>query len=93
MFAPEAYARAVRRRAADIKSGKFVVVSFDTLPPQLKLLKEGLATTLVGQRPYKMGTGSIDLLNTLSKGGSVPKITDTGVDVVTAANVDSFLNK
>jgi ribose transport system substrate-binding protein len=93
MFAPEAYQRALKSRADDIKSGKFVVVSFDTLLPQLKLLKEGYATTLVGQRPYAMGVDSIDDLNTLSKGGHVPKITDTGTDIVTSANVDQFIAK
>jgi ribose transport system substrate-binding protein len=93
MFAPAAYARALRSRKADIQSGKFVVVSFDTLVPQLKLLKEGYATVLIGQRPYAMGVGSIDMLNTLSNGGTVPKITDTGTDVVTKDNVSTFLAK
>ena len=51
MFAPEGYIRAVKNKAADIKSGKCVIVSFDTLPSQVKLLKEGYATTLIGQRP------------------------------------------
>ena len=91
MFAPEAYIRAVKSRAADIKSGKFVVVSFDTLPAQLKLLKDGYATTLIGQRPFAMGTGSIDDLDKLSKGETVPPVTDTGVDVVDASNVATFL--
>jgi ribose transport system substrate-binding protein len=93
MFAPEAYARALRNRAADIKTGKFVVVSFDTLPSQLKLLKDGSATTLVGQRPYAMGAGSIEQLEILSKGGTVPPVTDTGVDIVTSSNVDSFIKQ
>jgi ribose transport system substrate-binding protein len=93
MFAPAAYARALKSRKADIAAGKFVVVSFDTLLPQLKLLKEGYATTLVGQRPYAMGTGSIDELNTLTQGGKVPPITDTGTDVVSASNVDAFIAK
>jgi ribose transport system substrate-binding protein len=91
MFAPEAYIRAIKGKAADIKAGKFVVVSFDTLQPQLKLLKEGYATTLIGQRPYAMGTGSIDELDKLSKGETVPPVTDTGVDVVDASNVATFL--
>jgi ribose transport system substrate-binding protein len=93
MFAPAAYSRALKKRFADIKSGKFVVVSFDTLPSQLKLLKEGYATALVGQRPYAMGVDSIDQLNTLSTGGKVPPITDTGTDVVTKANVTAFMSK
>ena len=90
MFAPEAYIRALKSKAADLKSGKFVIVSFDTLPTQIKLLKDGYATTLVGQRPLAMGTGSIDQLDTLSKGGKVPPITDTGVDVVDASNGAAF---
>jgi ribose transport system substrate-binding protein len=93
MFAPEAYSRAVKSRAADIKSGKFVVVSFDTLPAQVKLLSEGFATTLIGQRPLAMGTGSIDMLEKLSKGESIPPVVDTGVDVVDASNVATFMEK
>ena len=90
MFAPEAYMRALKNKAADIKSGKFVIVSFDTLPAQIKLLKDGYATTLVGQRPLAMGTGSIDQLEKLSKGEKVPPVTDTGVDIVDASNVAKF---
>ena len=90
MFAPEAYMRALKNKAADLKSGKFVIVSFDTLPAQIKLLKEGYATTLVGQRPFKMGTDSITTLEKLTKGEKVPAVIDTGVDVVDASNVDKF---
>lgn len=91
MFAPEAYMRALRNKSADLKSGKFVIVSFDTLPTQIKLLKDGYATTLVGQRPLAMGVDSIDQLEKLSKGETVPPITDTGVDIVDASNVDKFI--
>ena len=91
MFAPEAYTRALQGHQADIKSGKFIVVSFDTLTAQLKLLKSGYATTLIGQRPYKMGTQSIDVLSGMTEKKSEPPIIDTGVDVVTPKNVDTFL--
>ena len=50
--APEAYIKALGKRAGDIKSNKFVVVSFDTLPEELKLLKNGYCSALIGQRPY-----------------------------------------
>ena len=43
MFVPEAYSRAIQSRADDIKSGKFVVISFDVQEPQLRILKSGLA--------------------------------------------------
>lgn len=91
MFAPQAYARALRNKVEDLKAGKFVVVAFDTLPNQLKLLKDGYATTLIGQRPLTMGTGSIEVLDKLSRGETVPAVIDTGVDVVDAGNVDTFI--
>jgi ribose transport system substrate-binding protein len=89
--APEAYLRAVSKHAADIKAKKFVVVSFDTLPEELKILKQGGCNALIGQRPYAMGSKSIDILNDLTEGKTVPAVVDTGVDVVTAENVDKFL--
>jgi ribose transport system substrate-binding protein len=89
--APEAYLRAISKHAEDIKTKKFVVVSFDTLPEELKLLKQGACDALIGQRPYAMGVKSIDILNDLTEGKTVPAVVDTGVDVVTAANVDQFL--
>jgi ribose transport system substrate-binding protein len=90
MFAPEAYTRALKNKAADLKAGKFVIVSFDTLPTQIKLLKQGYATTLVGQRPTSMGSDSVEQLEKLTKGEKVPPVTDTGVDIVDSSNVDKF---
>jgi ribose transport system substrate-binding protein len=91
LFAPEAYIKAIGSRVNDIKAHKFVVVSFDTLPEQLKLLKEGYCNTLIGQRPVAMGAKSIDMLNDLVDKKSVPPVVDTGVDVVDWSNVDQFL--
>ena len=93
MFAPDAYMRAVKSRADDIKSGKFVVVAFDVQDSQLRLLKQGMATALVGQRPRKMGAGAIDALNELSGKKEIPKIVDTGVDLVTKDNVASYVSQ
>jgi ribose transport system substrate-binding protein len=89
--APEAYLRAISKHADDIKTNKFVVVSFDTLPEELKILKQGACQALIGQRPYAMGVKSVDILNDLTEGKTVPAVVDTGVDVVTAASVDQFL--
>jgi ribose transport system substrate-binding protein len=88
--APEAYIKALGKRAADIKSNKFVVVSFDTLPEELKLLKGGYCSALIGQRPYAMGVKSMDVLNELSEGKKAEDI-NTGVDVVDSSNVDQFI--
>ncbi|MBV9491876.1 MAG: sugar-binding protein [Verrucomicrobia bacterium] len=88
--APEAYVKALGKRAADIKSNKFVVVAFDTLPEELKLLKDGYCSALIGQRPYAMGVKSMDVLNDIANGGKGENV-NTGVDVVDASNVDQFL--
>ena len=93
MFAPEAYTRAVRAKADDLKGGKFVVVSFDVQEPQLRLLKAGLATALVGQRPRAMGAQSLVALDALLNKQAVQPVIDTGVDLVDAKNVDGFLSK
>jgi ribose transport system substrate-binding protein len=89
--APEAYLKAVAKYLPEIKAKKFVVVSFDTLTDELKLLKQGACNGLIGQRPYAMGTKSVDVLNDLTDGKTVPAVVDTGVDVVTAENVNDFL--
>jgi ribose transport system substrate-binding protein len=93
MFAPEAYVKALGRHAADIKSKKLVIVSFDTLPEQLTLLKEGYASVLIGQRPYKIGIEAINTLNDLAAEKKVPAVVDTGTDVVDQSNVDQYLKK
>ena len=93
MFAPQAYARAVKNKAEDIKSGKFAVVAFDVQDSQLQLLKQGYATALIGQRPVAMGAKSIDVLNQLAAKQTVPPVVDTGVDVVTPANIATYVKQ
>lgn len=93
MFAPEAYVKALGRHAADIQSKKLVIVSFDTLAEQLSLLKQGYASVLIGQRPYKIGIEVINTLNDLAAGKKVPAVVDTGTDVVDQSNVDQFLKR
>lgn len=95
LFAPEAYKGAMTKKADAAKAGKFVVVSFDTLEPELKLLKEGYVAALVGQRPYQMGVQSVQLLHDLvaKKKKPAKAFLNTGVDIVTKENVDQFLKK
>jgi ribose transport system substrate-binding protein len=92
LFAPEAFKQALRPKAEAMKAGKFALVSFDTLKSELELLKAGYVNTLVGQRPYQMGVDSVLALYTYVTKKVKPKDpTDTGLDIVTAANVDQFL--
>jgi ribose transport system substrate-binding protein len=77
-----------------MRAGKFAVVSFDTLKPELEILKAGYVSTLVGQRPYQMGVDSVlALYNYVTKKIKPKDPTDTGLDIVTPSNVDEFLKK
>jgi ribose transport system substrate-binding protein len=91
LFAPEAYKNFVSANKARYDSGKLTLVMPDTLPIELKLLKEGYAQVLVGQRPFEMGEKAIDILLALKQGKKVDQIIYTGLDVITKDNVDKFL--
>jgi ribose transport system substrate-binding protein len=88
--AAEAYVRAVD---VNHRIENLAVVSFDSLPEELALLKKQYVDALIGQRPYAMGVKSVDVLNDLVQGKTVPAVIDTGVDVITQDNVDQFLKK
>ncbi|KKB10790.1 sugar ABC transporter substrate-binding protein [Devosia geojensis] len=92
MFAPDGWRNFVDGFKADVDSKALALVVADTLPVQLELLKEGYAHGLVGQRPYEMGVVVMDTLLAIKNGETVEEIIYTGLDRVTAENVDEFLN-
>jgi len=66
-------------------------VSFDTVASAIPLLREGKVQVLLGQKYFGWGEESIKLLNNLVKGNRPSNpIVDSGVDVVTLANVDAY---
>jgi ribose transport system substrate-binding protein len=68
------------------------VISFDTNPPAPDLIKAGKAQVLIGQKYFGWGSESVRLLHGIVNGRRPPAvIIDSGVDVVTAANVDAYL--
>jgi ribose transport system substrate-binding protein len=68
------------------------VISFDTIPPAPDLLKAGKVQVLLGQKYFGWGSESVRLLADI-KAGNMPAspIVDSGVDIVTAANVDDYV--
>jgi len=70
------------------------VISFDTIPPAPDLLKAGKVQVLLGQKYFGWGSESVRLLADI-KAGRMPAspIVDSGVDVVTAANVDDYVRQ
>jgi ribose transport system substrate-binding protein len=70
------------------------VVSFDTIPPAPDLLKAGKVQVLLGQKYFGWGSESVRLLADIRSGKPpAAPVIDSGVDVVTAANVDDYLIK
>jgi ribose transport system substrate-binding protein len=68
------------------------VISFDTIPPAPDLLKDGKVQVLIGQKYFGWGSESVRLLADIKAGRMPPMpILDSGVDVVTAANVDDYV--
>jgi ribose transport system substrate-binding protein len=69
-----------------------VAFDFDTIPPAPDLLKEGKVQVLLGRKYFGWGSESVRLLAEI-KAGKMPAnpIIDSGVDVVTAANVDQYV--
>jgi ribose transport system substrate-binding protein len=68
------------------------VISFDTIPPAPDLLRAGKVQVLLGQKYFGWGSESVRLLSDI-KAGKMPAspIIDSGVDIVTAANVDDYV--
>jgi len=67
-------------------------VSFDTNPPAPDLLRAGKVQVLLGQKYFGWGSQSILLLYEYLQGHKPANpIIDSGVDVVTLANLDQYL--
>ncbi len=67
-------------------------VAFDTLPVELELLRDGYLTGLIGQKYWAWGYDTIQVLYDRIVGQQTfPPFIDTGMDIVTARNVDAML--
>lgn len=67
-------------------------VSFDTVESAISLLREGKVQVLLGQKYFGWGEESIRILHGIVTGAGAPSnpIVNSGVDVVTLANVDEY---
>ncbi len=66
-------------------------VAFDTLPVELDLLRDGYLEALIGQKYWGWGYDSVQMVyDYIVAGRRYPPFIDTGVDIVTRANVDAM---
>jgi ribose transport system substrate-binding protein len=73
------------------KVGKVKVVGMDGIKPILEAIKEGILESSSSSIPRMQGSMSILMLWQASLGVQLPRKIDTGIDVITAENVDHFL--
>jgi ribose transport system substrate-binding protein len=81
------------RNALDaVDPAKTKVIAFDTIPPAPELVKAGKVQLLVGQKYFGWGGESVKLLAGIKAGRMPPSpVIDSGVDLVTPANVDAYV--
>jgi ribose transport system substrate-binding protein len=72
--------------------GKVKVVGMDGIKPILEAIKEGVMESSVSTIPRMQGSMSILMLWQATLGIQIPRRIDTGMDVITQENVDSFLS-
>lgn len=80
------------RNALDaVDPSKTKVISFDTVQPALDLMRAGKVHVLLGQKYFGWGAETVKLLHGI-KNGRMPasKVIDSGVDVVTPANLPQY---
>ncbi len=67
-------------------------VSFDTIPPAPEVMRSGKVQVLLGQKYFGWGSEPVKILAN-AKAGKMPEkaIIDSGVDVVTPANLDQYV--
>jgi ribose transport system substrate-binding protein len=87
-FLPQAYRDAVAKYQPAIESGALVLVFTDALPMQLDLLRQGLSSAQIGQRPYEMGYQAMVFLKDIKDGKAKPRDpTYIELDICTRGNV------
>jgi ribose transport system substrate-binding protein len=70
-------------------AGKVRFIGFDTSPPLIEALQSGEIDALVAQDPTLMGYQGVKTLVAKLQGKEVPKTIDTGVRLITRANLNT----
>jgi ribose transport system substrate-binding protein len=85
---PIGIAAAIRKAG---KIGDVAVVGIDGIRPILDAVKEGIIESSAATIPAMQGSMSILMLWQASLGVPIPQRVDTGIDLITPENVESFL--
>jgi ribose transport system substrate-binding protein len=73
------------------RNGTVKTVAFDSLPLELDLLRDGYIEALIGQKYWRWGYDSVQMVyDHVVSGKRYPPFIDTGVDIVTRNNVEAM---
>ena len=75
-FVPDAYEKVASKYKDRIADGSLALVVADTLPVQIDLMKKGLSSGQVGQRPFEMGYKAMYFLKDIKDGKPAPSRSD-----------------
>ncbi len=78
---------------AQKKPGDVVVIAFDALPEELDYLRQNYVHALIGQKLWGWGYESVRMLKEIKEGKQLPRVIDSGVDIVTKENVEEYAMK
>jgi ribose transport system substrate-binding protein len=67
-------------------------VLMDSLPDEVIMVKEGIIDGLSATKPREQGALAVLMLYQAAIGGRSPFWVDTGIDVITKANVNEWLS-
>lgn len=85
---PIGIANAIR---ATGRTGQVSVVGMDGIEPILRAVKDGVLESSVASIPDMQGSMALLMLWQAVEGMRIPQKIDTGIDLITAGNVDDFL--
>lgn len=74
------------------KRDQITICGFDGQPDAAQKIIEGTIDATIAQKPATMGTLMAETIETYFNGGSIQRSTDTGCDVVTKENAETYLN-
>ena len=72
---------------------RITLVSFDSDDKTVKMLSDGVIYALAVQNPFREGHDGVEIALDASRGKSTPSNIDTGVTVITKADMDTDASK
>ena len=91
--APEAYRQLMGPYKSRIADDSFYVASADTIGAELQILRDGLVSVLVGQRPFEMGEKAPSVMIDMIEGKKVSDPVYTGLDECTKPTADTCIQR